>query len=394
MVPSLDKADASKGFPIVNEDAQVKSAKRTRKTRPYPNASFEETLALGIAIHEHASGGPVRRLTLLEKMGRSPTSSATRDLITNSGKYGITEGSYKAESLSLTEQGSIASDPSTPEAEKVSARFDLAIAGVVPFKVLYDAFVGKRLPSHEVMRDVLSEQAPTVDDARECVDLFVVNATYLGLLRPIGGVETLVSPDDLGQPVGTPPSDEFVESTGAVGHAAPRPSHTTGIDFAKTCFFIAPIGLEGSEERKHSDLVLRQLVEPALRSDLTVVRADEIDDAGMITTQIIEYLAKSGLVVADLSFHNPNVFYELALRHACRKPVIHIIRKSDKVPFDISQSRMIQIDTTDIYTLVPQIETYRSQIATFAKAALTAEDVPGPLATYYPNFWREIADAS
>lgn len=28
------------------------------------------------------------------------------------------------------------------------------------------------------------------------------------------------------------------------------------------------------------------------------------------------------------------------------------------------------------------------------KAALTAEDAPGPLATYYPNFWREIADVS
>jgi hypothetical protein len=383
------------GYPMAEEGTQDMAAKRTRKTRPYPNASFEETLALGIAIHEHASGGPVRRLTLLEKMGRSPTSSATRDLITNSGKYGITEGSYKAESLSLTAQGGIASDPSKSEAEKISAQFDLAIGGVVPFKVLYDAFVGKRLPSHEVMRDVLTEQAPTVDDARECVDLFVVNATYLGLLRPIGGVETLVSPDDLGQPVGAAPSDKRVERpTGAAGHPEAQPQRPTGVDFAKTCFFIGPIGFEGSEERKHSDLVLRQLVEPALRSDLTVVRADEIDDAGMITTQIIEYLSKSGLVVADLSFHNPNVFYELALRHACRKPVIHIIRKSDRVPFDISQSRMIQIDTTDIYTLVPQIETYRSQVATFAKAALTAEDAPGPLATYYPNFWREIADVS
>lgn len=70
-----------RGIQMAEEDKQDTAAKRTaRKTRPYPNASFEETLALGIAIHQHASGGPVRRLTLLEKMGRSPTSSATAGL--------------------------------------------------------------------------------------------------------------------------------------------------------------------------------------------------------------------------------------------------------------------------------------------------------------------------
>lgn len=371
--------------------------KRTRKPRPYPNASFEEALELGTAIQVHASGGPVRRLTLLEKMGKSPTSGTTRDLITNSSKYGVTSGSFNAETLGLTELGAIASDPTAQPGQKLAARYELAIRTVVPFRVLYDEYVGKRLPSHEVMQDVLKDQAPTVDETRECVDLFVVNAQFLGLLRPIGGVETLVTPDDVG--ASSPETTSHEETTTTDGPAPGTTDHghvvvvsdTSGVDWQRMCFFIAPIGEDGSEARKHSDLVLRQLVEPALNGDLDIVRADAIDESGMITSQVIEYISRARLVIADLSFHNPNVFYELALRHACRKPVIHLIRKADKIPFDLTQSRVIQIDTTDIYTLVPQMETYKTQIGTFARSALGKDDATGPLEVYFPGFWNEIA---
>ena len=59
----------------------------------------------------------------------------------------------------------------------------------------------------------------------------------------------------------------------------------------------------------------------------------------MITTQVLEYLKKSKLAIADLSYLNPNVFYEVALRHALRLPVVQLIRKADRLPFDVNQSR-------------------------------------------------------
>ncbi|MEO7860764.1 MAG: hypothetical protein ABIU05_10010 [Nitrospirales bacterium] len=64
------------------------SAKRTRTPRIYPALSFEESLVLADAIHTHASGEKVGRLTLLKAMNMSPTSSSTQILITSSGKYG------------------------------------------------------------------------------------------------------------------------------------------------------------------------------------------------------------------------------------------------------------------------------------------------------------------
>ncbi len=65
-------------------------------------------------------------------------------------------------------------------------------------------------------------------------------------------------------------------------------------------------------------------------------------------SQIIERLLDDPLVVADLSGHNPNVFYELAIRHAVRKPVIHLIQVGETIPFDVAQNRAILLDHTDL----------------------------------------------
>ena len=128
-------------------------------------------------------------------------------------------------------------------------------------------------------------------------------------------------------------------------------------------------------------------VEPAVEEfGLTVVRADAIDKPGIITRQIIDYVMKSRIVVADLSYHNPNVFYELALRHAVKLPIVQIARAADKIPFDINQMRTIIIDTTDIYTLLPKIESYRSEISAQIRRSLDKDHVVDtPVSIYYPN---------
>ena len=90
----------------------------------------------------------------------------------------------------------------------------------------------------------------------------------------------------------------------------------------------------------------------------------------MITTAIIEHLKKAKLVIVDLSLLNPNVFYEMAIRHAVRGPIVQMIRKGDRLPFDVNQVNSIVIDNTDIYTFTPKLETYRSEITTFARRAI------------------------
>jgi hypothetical protein len=118
---------------------------------------------------------------------------------------------------------------------------------------------------------------------------------------------------------------------------------------SKGCFVIAPIGEADSETRKRSDQVLKHIIRPAVEvCGYKATRADEIDKPGIITSQVIQRVVGDPLVVADLTERNPNVFYELAVRHALRKPLVQLIRKGDQIPFDVAGTRTIQVDHRDL----------------------------------------------
>jgi hypothetical protein len=117
----------------------------------------------------------------------------------------------------------------------------------------------------------------------------------------------------------------------------------------KICFVIAPIGHPQSDIRRRSDQVLRHIIRPAASEcGYICVRADEISEPGLITSQIIQHVIEDPLVIADLTGQNPNVFYELALRHAVKKPFVHIIEVNDSIPFDVGGMRTVFVDHHDM----------------------------------------------
>ncbi len=117
----------------------------------------------------------------------------------------------------------------------------------------------------------------------------------------------------------------------------------------RICFVIAPIGERGTNIRKRSDQVLKHIIRPAVEScGYKAVRADEIAEPGIITNQIIRHVVDDPLVIADLTGQNPNVFYELAIRHATRKPLVQIIDNVEDIPFDVGSMRTIQVDHRDL----------------------------------------------
>jgi len=89
--------------------------------------------------------------------------------------------------------------------------------------------------------------------------------------------------------------------------------------------------------------VLRQL-----SAGLLLFGADEIAHPGLITSQVLEHVVNDALVIADLTERNPNVFYELAVRHAIRKPVVQLIAKGEPIPFDLAVMRTITVDHHDL----------------------------------------------
>ena len=120
----------------------------------------------------------------------------------------------------------------------------------------------------------------------------------------------------------------------------------------KCCFVISPIGSPSSDIKKYSDKFLKFIVKYSLEPiGYEVVRSDEISEPGTITVQIIRKLIEVEIVVADLTSINPNVMYELAIRHALKKPVILMARTGEKLPFDIINERMIFFDINDIESI-------------------------------------------
>lgn len=111
----------------------------------------------------------------------------------------------------------------------------------------------------------------------------------------------------------------------------------------KKCFIITPIGNENSEIFRKAKGVIESTIKPILQEyDFDDIKpAYEINMSGMISTQIINRIINDDLEVANLTGNNPNVMYELCLRHVVAKPIIHICESGTSLPFDVKDNRTI-----------------------------------------------------
>ena len=102
--------------------------------------------------------------------------------------------------------------------------------------------------------------------------------------------------------------------------------------------FAAPIG-------NYYDLIYKPAIEKA---GLTPVRADtEIFATGKIMDQVWTGINAASVLVAELTMKNPNVFYELGIAHALKKPVVLVSANEQDVPFDLKHIRVIYYDMSD-----------------------------------------------
>jgi len=115
------------------------------------------------------------------------------------------------------------------------------------------------------------------------------------------------------------------------------------------CFVVMPIGETGTERYKRFLSVYNYVIKDTMESlDYVCERADEIPESGVITDQIKSSLRNAELVVADLTDRNPNVLYEVGIRHALNLPIISIAQDIRGLPFDVSHYRTIRYDPKDL----------------------------------------------
>ena len=149
----------------------------------------------------------------------------------------------------------------------------------------------------------------------------------------------------------------------------------------KRCFVISPIGAPGSEVRTHADDVFNYIIEPVTKQmGYETERGDHASRPGRISDQMYDQILHDDLLIAVLTFQNPNVYYELAIAHAAARPLIILCEASHTLPFDIKDQRVI------FYDLRPRSlfeGTYKTELE---KAILQLESgVAEPEVPFRPN---------
>jgi hypothetical protein len=110
----------------------------------------------------------------------------------------------------------------------------------------------------------------------------------------------------------------------------------------ETCFILMPF-------REPLNDYYKEIICPAVtNTGLTPLRADEIYGTQSIILDIVQQISNAKILIADLTFRNPNVTYELGVAHSLKKPVIMLVQDINDVPFDLNHHRIIHYDTTKV----------------------------------------------
>lgn len=129
------------------------------------------------------------------------------------------------------------------------------------------------------------------------------------------------------------------------------------------------------------DQVDAELIAPALQQlGIDGGTTSEIVEAGNIREDMFRELVEADIVVADVSVHNANVFYELGVRHAVKNRATVLIRaRIDEVPFDLRTDRYLSYDPASAANSVPQL-------VQVLRETLANERVDSPLFQLLPGF--------
>ena len=147
----------------------------------------------------------------------------------------------------------------------------------------------------------------------------------------------------------------------------------------KICFIVTAIGESGTPTRERADKVYKYLIAPVCEElGYKPVRVDHVNAVDNINETIINHLKTAPMVVADMTDHNPNAFYELGFRQALELPLVPIIETGGKIPFDVITTRTVFYDT-DVSKIEESKSNLKAKIQSFENFQMPEKNSHEPL---------------
>lgn len=281
-------------------------------------------------MEEQNAGNPMKA-DVLVKAVRFKQANDWRflNLLRSANQYGLVTGAGATATVSLAPIGRDVVAPDSPT-QRQSALLK-AFRQVDEFKRVEDFYKGKKLPEDEFFENTLTREfGISRDRVKIFTDVFTRNLDYLKAFRAADPKE-----EPLGQETPGEKADRRL-----VKAIIPDDS-AKGRTFLDTCFVMMPFG-------EWFNAYYTEIYTPAIKdAGMEPMRADRLFSTGTVIEQIWEQIEKSKILLADLSGKNANVFYELGLAHAARKPVVFTSCSLEDVPFDLRHLRVIIYDIND-----------------------------------------------
>jgi O-acetyl-ADP-ribose deacetylase (regulator of RNase III) len=158
----------------------------------------------------------------------------------------------------------------------------------------------------------------------------------------------------------------------------------------KKCFAIMPFGTkkekrpDGTEVEINFDYVYHNLIKTAVESlGVECDRCDEIIDTGSIHAKMFNGIFGADVAIVDVSFMNPNVYYELGVRHALNEHVTLVIRKNSNQPppFNINGLNVLGYDIDND----EKLNASKKMICDYVKNGLEKQSVDSLVHEYLDN---------
>lgn len=303
------------------------SSSRQGETAAYPKHSLQRATRIAGAILEQAAGKACSQRDAATLFGLTNPGGAFAVEVASSLKYGLLDrpASGQIQPTALARKILRPQNPSDPIEGYREALLKAPVLSEV-----YQHYRGENLPDDQFFRNSLAEKfGVKSEDFAEFKQIFIESLETAQLLTVHGDKSRLVDVTSGVADVAGTERLKKLERDASVG------THDS-------CFvmqpFAPPLGT-------YFELIYRPAIEKA---GLRAVRADaDIFATGKIMDQVWSGINAARVLVAELTSKNPNVYYELGLAHAMKKPVVLVSAREDDVPFDLQHIRVIYYDTTD-----------------------------------------------